>query len=199
METKELSGNKKVNDEDPVKKRENAIGEVLNTNSNIPEKDKEKFKGLFKEILIEGKSPKDAMGYDDKMMEFIYKYGYQLHQAGRFTEAMEAFKLLSLLDITQPNYSVALGSCYMHLKEYPAAINAFAVALAVELNDPYPAMQMAECYLKMNDKYAALFMFDLAYIRASKNEMYNTVTERLSLTMETLKQELMKESKNKSA
>lgn len=159
----------------------------------IPEDKKEKFEEFFRKILFENQLPRDALGMTDEMMEFIYGQGYKMYQSGQIKEAAEVFKMLALLNINEAKYSIALGVCYVQQKNWDYAIRVFATAMFIDQYDPYPAMQMAECYLKLGDRYSALNMFTIAFERAVQNPLYETIAERLVLTIETLDKTLKDE------
>jgi len=162
---------------------------------DIPDNKRGLFDNLLKKIVIDKQSPKEAMGFTDDIVDLIYQQGYKQYQAGRYKNAAEAFKLLALLDMRKAMYSIALGACYVQMKDLNSAIAAYAVASTVDLNDPYAPSQLAECYLKLNNRYAALYSFGLAYQRALKNPQFSTMAERIKLTMETLSHELREEAK----
>src|SRR5262245_6805048 len=82
---------------------------------------------LADKILRQGMLPKDAIGLDDVAMEGIYAQAYRLYNTGKYLEASQLFRILTMLNTTEPKYTLGLAACFHMVKEYKNAAQTYTM------------------------------------------------------------------------
>lgn len=147
---------------------------------------------VMDKLLKTGVMPKEELGYNDEKMEEIYGQAYRLYNTGKYSDAMQLFRLLLILDSTESKYYLGLASCFHMLKEYENAVKVYSIAGIVDPNTPVPHFHASDCYIQMNDKASAILMLELAVLRSGDKPEYQILKDRALLTIESLKKEIAK-------
>lgn len=153
---------------------------------DAPQEEQEKCVEMLNQIVKEGKSPKDVLGYTPEILNNMYGQAYNLYITGNYRKSSLIFNLLSLLDDTNPAYFFGLASCYHMEKKYKEAIDAYAVSYLLDVTDPLPSFHMADCYLKMNNNPLAYLNLSLTVFLAGDKPEYATLKQRADLMRETV-------------
>ncbi|MBA3957381.1 MAG: SycD/LcrH family type III secretion system chaperone [Parachlamydiaceae bacterium] len=167
-----------------VLKAAEAIGEGVNPNII------DNFSEIMNTIFTTGKVPKDALGFNDERMSATYGQAYRLYNTGKFAEASYLFRLLVILDSTDPKYYLGLGACFHMLKEYAAAVQVYMACGVMDGNSPIPFFHASDCYTQLRDKASTLLMLEMAVKRAGDKPEYQVLKERALLTIQNLKKEI---------
>lgn len=156
---------------------------------------KEKIKD-FQQVAAKavqgGMMPKDMMGLSDAMVEGIYGQAYRLYNTGKYKDASQLFRLLIMLNSTEPKYAMGLAACFHMLKEYKNAVSTYAICGVIDPENPIPHYHASDCYIHMNDPVSALIALEMAVKRAGDKVEYQTLKDRALLTIESLKKEIAK-------
>lgn len=145
---------------------------------------------VLKQLLEHGIKPKDVMGLNDALVEGIYGQAYRLYNTGKYKDAIQLFRLLMMLNATEPRYTMGLAACYHMLKEYDNAVGAYALCSTIDPGNPIPYYHVSDCYIKLNDKHSALLSLEFALRRVGEKPEYATIKDRIIRSIETLKKEI---------
>ena len=112
-------------DQHQIKKATEEIGAHM-------DKQKGQTKSLMSKVVQRGTRPQDIMGLSDAMVEGIYGQAYRLYNTGKYRDASQLFRLLIMLNSTEPKYAMGFAACFHMLKEYKSAADAYALAALVD-------------------------------------------------------------------
>jgi type III secretion system low calcium response chaperone LcrH/SycD len=171
-------------DQRQIKKATEELGIVLNK-----EKTKD-FQNIAAKAVQQGVMPKDMLGLSDAMVEGIYGQAYRLYNTGKYKDACQLFRLLIMLNSTEPKYVMGLAACFHMLKEYKNAVSSYAMCGVIDPNNPIPHYHASDCYIHLNDPVSAVIALEMAIKRAGETPAYQMIKDRALLTVNSLKQEL---------
>lgn len=169
-----------------IKKATEELGATLSK-----EKSKD-LKNVAAKVVNEGAIPKDILGLSDAMVEGIYGQAYRLYNTGKYKDASQLFRLLIMLNSTEPKYAMGLAACFHMLKEFKNAVSTYAICGVIDPENPIPHYHASDCYLHLQDPVSALIALEMAVKRAGDKPEYQTLKDRAMLTIESLKQEVNK-------
>lgn len=138
----------------------------------------------------ECKAVKDTLGISDETAEGIYGQAYLLYNTGRYKDAGEIFRLLVMMNSTEPKYLIGLAACYHMMKEYQSASSTYNLASIVDPDNPIPFFHASDCYLQLGDKVSAASMLEMAIKRAGEKPQFATLKQRAEITLGTIKKEI---------
>lgn len=163
-----------------IKKGIEDIGEELKE-----EKGKD-YSDLIEKVLKKSLMVKDMLGMSDAMVEGIYSQAYRLYNNGKYREAVHLFRLLIMLNSTEPKYLMGLAACFHMLKEYKAAVETYALCSILDQENPLPSFHSSDCYLQIKDIPSAIVSLNLAVKRAKGKMEYKILHDRCVITLEGL-------------
>jgi type III secretion system low calcium response chaperone LcrH/SycD len=143
-------------------------------------------------LLLKGCPVKDVLGMTNEHIEAIYGYGYQLYANGKYDEAIEIFKNLVVIDVSNYKCSFALAAAHQQKKSFLKAAQLYVIASIINPADPLPFYYSSECYLELNDTMSAIISLEEAIKKAKKDPQYAALGKRCKLIQDTLKEELAK-------
>lgn len=164
-----------------------AVGEI---GTGIKEGKKEQMQATIQQSTRKGVSPKDALGLTDAMVEGIYGQAYRLYNTGKFRDASQLFRMLIMINSTEPKYVMGLAACFHMLKEYKNAANTYAILGVIDSESPISFYHASDCYIQMKDPYSAIMVLEMAVKRAGEKPEFHTLKDRALLTIESLKKEI---------
>lgn len=139
-------------------------------------------------------SLKSLSGVSDEKEETVYAQAYLLYNSGRYNDAIEIFRVLIMLNTSEPKYMMGLAACFHMMKAYDAAISTYTLVSFLDPDNPIPYFHTSDCALQLGDKLSAMVALQMAIKRADKPE-FKTLRERAEITMSGLKKEVTKESR----
>jgi type III secretion system low calcium response chaperone LcrH/SycD len=163
---------------------------VQQTGERIGQKRGEAFSQMTNKALQKGASIKDVLGIADASIESVYGQAYLLYNTGRYRDAAEIFRLLIMLNSTEPKYLMGLAACYHMLKEYLSAASTYNLVSIIDPNNPIPYFHASDCYIHTGDKTAAAVMLEMAVKRAGDKPEFATLLQRAAITLDALKKEI---------
>lgn len=143
-------------------------------------------------VVKKGLAPKDLIGMSDSMVEGVYGQAYRLYNTGKYKDSAQLFRLLIMLNATEPKYSMGLAACYHMLKGFESAVQVYAICALLDPENPVPHYHSSDCYLQMGDKVSAMMALQMALKRAENKPQYATLRDRTILTIESLQKEIDK-------
>ena len=130
------------------------------------------------------------------MVEGIYGQAYRLYNTGKYKEAAQIFRLLIMINSTEPKYAMGLAACFHLMKDYKSATNTYSLIGIIDPQNPIPFYHSSDCFMQMGDQASALVMLEMAIKRAGEKPEFRTLKDRAILTAESLKKELAKMQAN---
>jgi len=143
---------------------------TLQTGKFIQEKLGPDFGNIGGSGVKKGSSIKDILGISDDSAEAIYGQAYLLYNTGRYRDAAEIFRLLIMMNSTEPKYLMGLGACYHMLKEYHSAAITYMLVSAIDVESPFPYFHASDCYIQIGDKVSGALMLEMALKRSGEKK-----------------------------
>lgn len=154
------------------------------------------YQGPLKEAVQKaakkGASPKDALGLTDAMVEGVYGQAYRLYNTGKYKEAIQIFRLLLMINSTEPKYAMGLAACFHMSKDYKSAINTYSIVGIIDPENPISFYHASDCFMQIGDPASALISLEMAIKRAGEKPEFKTLKDRATLTAESLKKDVLK-------
>lgn len=149
----------------------------------------DQLKNVVNDAGKKGDTILNAGGMSPQMVEGIYGQAFRLYNTGKYRDAGQLFRLLIMLNSSEPKYTMGLAACFHMLKEYKSAVEMYMVCSVLDPENPIPHYHASDCYIQMKSLMSALISLEMAVKRANKPE-YQTLKDRALLTIESLKKEL---------
>lgn len=149
--------------------------------------EKPKYEEVLIKIFGEHVKPKDAMGFSNETIEYIYSYGYRLYNNGNYKKAADVFAMLLVLDPTDSRFPLALGACNHRLKNWAEAVQNYYLAGVLEATSPLPFYYIFDCYIQNNFLQEAALCLEEVIKRAGNQEAYAKIKQKSKLLLEGLK------------
>lgn len=166
------------------KLREMIKSAVTKMGPEVSKEEKKEYAKLYIKIFEKGMSPKEAMKFSEPEMSMIYSYAYYLFNGGKYAEACELFKMLFILDPTEPGLATALGVCHHRMKAYELALICYMMAAQIDIFDPVPLFYAYDCYMNTNDPESAIFCLYNVMGRAQHDDRYSKLYDKASAIIE---------------
>lgn len=174
-----------------IKKAAEEIG------AKVGEGKSDSLKATLKKATTKGTSPKDVLGLTDAMVEGIYGQAYRLYNTGKYKEAIQIFRMLLMINSTEPKYALGLAACLHMKKEYSAAVAAYTLVSTMDPLNPIPFYHTADCFIKMADPFSAILALEAAIKKSGEKPEYKTLKDRATLMLEGLKKDVAKATQAK--
>jgi len=165
------------------------------TGTKIKEERAGSIKSAIENAARKGTSPKDALGLTDAMVEGVYGQAYRLYNTGKYKEAIQIFRLLLMINSTEPKYAMGLAACFHMMKDYKTAADTYSIVGIIDPESPIAFYHASDCFMQMGDPISALISLEMAIKRAGEKPEFHTLKDRATLTVESLKKEAEKNSK----
>jgi len=141
-----------------------------------------------------GLNLKILSGVSDEKEEAVYSQAYLLYNSGRYKDAIEIFRVLIMLNSTEPKYMMGLAACFHLMKAYDAAISSYTLVSFLDPENPIPYFHTSDCALQLGDKMGAMVALQMAIKRAENKPEFKTLKERAEITLNGLKKDVSQES-----
>ena len=126
----------------------------------------EKVKKIL-EGVMSGKPVYESCGLGPKDVEAVYSVGYTYYQVGRFEEAEDLFRFVTVMDSLDPKYGYALASTLQAERKFEEADKVYCALAPIDITNPAIYNGIAECRIARGDKSGARDAFE-ALIKAVK-------------------------------
>lgn len=167
-----------------IKKAAAAMGASMKSKEESP------FKAIIDRVGKEGKTPKDVLGLTDAMIEGIYGQAYRLYNTGKYKDAGRIFRLLLMLNASEPKYAMGFAACFHMAKEYHPAVDAYMLAANLDPGSPIPFFHASDCYIQLKDPISAMVSLQMVVKRSGDKPEYKTIKDRALMSIEGLKKEI---------
>lgn len=170
--------------------KENVKKAIQKTGENLQKTTTEGFNQVTNKALKNSGLIKDIIGLSDESAESIYSQAYLLYNTGKYKDAAELFRLLIMLNATEPKYTMGLAACFHMMKEYEGAASAYSLVSIVDAENPIPYFHASDCYIQMGDRGSAIVALEMAVKRAGEKPEFTMLKERALITLQALKKEV---------
>ena len=160
------------------------------------EEKKEHAKLLLK-IFEKGIDPYKAMKLADEDIAQAYLFAYRLFNSGRFDEAAEVFKMLTLLAPMEAGFAVSLGVCYHKLHKFEDAIRSYLLGALTDLTDPVPYFYAYDCFLNLNDIISAGIMLSNVVTKCGDDPKYAKLKDRATILLDGIEKDIAEKKHKK--
>lgn len=174
----------KGNQKEGAKKAMEQLGEDL---GNEHGKD---FEHLSQQVLAQQAIPKKIVGMSDAMVEGLYSQAYRLYNTGKYKDATQLFRLLIMMDSTEPKFVMGMAACFHMMKEYTNAVSMYALCGVIDPENPVPHYHSSDCYIQMKDNISAIISLEMAIKRAGDKPEFKALADKALITIESLKKGL---------
>lgn len=179
---------KELTDEQQVEK---LINEHLKRFKGKLTKDEmEMQRDALKQVFIEGKAPRHAMGISPDMMNLLYTFGFNSYNAGQYADAKQSFEMLNFLEPLSPKYLMGLAATHHKLKEYEKAVELYFTLVLVDEESPVPYFHIADCYEQLDNPGGVLLGLGGAISRCGMDQRFAKLKGRCYTMMKKCKQEM---------
>lgn len=103
---------------------------------------------VFYKFISHKISVADLAGLSKKKLGRLAEVGYVKYKYGRYQEALEIFKTLSVLESATPYYHTALGGVYQKLGQFVDSVVSYTHAIRLNPRDVCPHVNRGEIYLR---------------------------------------------------
>ena len=123
--------------------------------------------------------------FSTESLAAIYAIAYELYKNGKYEEAKQCFRFLTLTNSFERKYWMGLAATYQMLKSYSEAIECYSAAALQDFTDPYVHCHAADCFFHMGNIAKAKEALNSAIMTAKNHlELHEALIIRLELLSE---------------
>jgi type III secretion system low calcium response chaperone LcrH/SycD len=134
---------------------------------------------------------KDMLGISEESIESLYSQAYLLYNTGRYRDAIQVFRLLTMLNPMESKYTMGLAASLHMLKEYKGSAAMYTLVSILDPENPIPHYHASDCYIQMGDKLSSLAMLEMAIKKSGSKVEFSALKKRAEITLDAIKKELM--------
>lgn len=123
--------------------------------------------------------------FSEESLSALYAMGYELYRNGKYEDAKNFFRILTLADSFERKYWMGLAACLQMLKDYNNAIESYSAAAIQDPSDPYAHWHAADCYFQLGNLSKAKEALESALITAQDHENADVLIPKFQLIAET--------------
>jgi type III secretion system low calcium response chaperone LcrH/SycD len=128
---------------------------------------------------------KEAMpSFNEEHYEAFYAIAYDFYDNGKYREAVNYFRFLTMVDHMSKKHWVGLAASLQMMKEYEKALNAYVLVALIDHEDPYIPFYAAECCFSFGDIQRGLEALDSADQLAAGDDKYKGLRNQLAALRE---------------
>ena len=120
-------------------------------------------------------------------LERFYAFAFELYRNGKYLEAKQFFRFLTMLNGLERKFWMALGACHQMLKEFQPALDCYSIAAVQYPDDPAVHQYAADCFFALGEKERAMRTLHSS-ITAAKKKGDTSLVERLTLIQQAWKE-----------
>ena len=143
--------------------------------------DQEKTTAFVARLAARGetkKSLQEELGLTNETLLHCYQCATHLHEKHSFSEAVDVFSVLTLLQPLASSFWVGLGVCEEMRGEYHSSLLAYVMALDVNHEDRTPALLAAQILVRLGETNRAKDLLDQALSTAGKGKKYTEFRDK---------------------
>lgn len=163
----------------------------------MTEKEKVLYREALEKIYVQGKSLQEALGFDDKIMLFLYQQAYQLYKSGNYEKAEGYFYTLMKLNPRDVRYIIGFADCKVKRKKFNEASWAYTSFALTDLLNPIPYYYQADIMQQLGEHEGAYKLFSTVVNLCGDDPKYSLFKERADLQVKALEPLVHKEGAKK--
>lgn len=132
----------------------------------------------FLETPENGRSP---LPFCADSLKALYGIAYELYRNGKYEEAKDVFRFLTLADSFERKHWLGLAACFQMKKNYAEAIECYSTAAIQDPSDPYVHWHAADCFFHLGNHTKAKEALESATITAKGNQAHAALIPKLEL------------------
>jgi type III secretion system low calcium response chaperone LcrH/SycD len=138
---------------------------------------------LTEELLDQLESSQISLGdgLSEDAIKALYALAYAKYQQGKYEDAKQCFRFLTLQHSFDKRYWMGLAACHHKLKNYQQAIEYYSVVALQDYDNPYIHFHAAECYFADNQPEQGLLALNSAITTAEKSPSHQSLLAQLKL------------------
>jgi type III secretion system low calcium response chaperone LcrH/SycD len=121
-------------------------------------------------------------------LEALYTLAYDFYSNGKYQDAQECFRLLTLSNSLERRYWMGLGACCQLLKQYREALDCYSAAAFQDSSDPHVHRHAADCLFHLGEIQEAREALNSALAAAKNNPSHHALIPQLTLLADTWSQ-----------
>jgi type III secretion system low calcium response chaperone LcrH/SycD len=169
------------------------VGELIDKQvalhaENLSAEEVEMQKKALKEVIIEGKTPAEAMNLPEDFSKLLYKQAYDLYNLGLYQDANHIFRVLCLLEPGSPRYQMGLAATNHQLGKYEIAAAMYFAAYFIDPT-PIPLYYISDCFIKINEPGASYFVLKMAVDACGEQTQFQKLKNRCYMMMKQMQEE----------
>lgn len=124
---------------------------------------------------------KPPLSLSPESIQSLYATSFRLYNSGKYEDAKNFFRILTLSDPHQRRFWTGLAACYKMLKSYSEAIECYSVAAIQDPTDPFVHAHAADCYHALGNCQQAIGALESAIEMAKSNTEHRALVSKLDL------------------
>ncbi len=101
------------------------------------------------DYMARGGTIKDLRNMNQSQLDVIYQVAFARLNSGQFSDALQMFRHLCLLDHTRYVYFLGLGMAQYQLGDYAQAGATLAHGEKLDASDPRASLMLAHCFIEL--------------------------------------------------
>ncbi len=170
--------------------RQEVRAEIERLGDKIPPKARQLVEDAVVKIKVDHVQPKEALGLSPAILEKVYRYAYNLFQAGKYQESLRVFEWLRDMDIANPRYWFAIAACYHYSKNYLDAAANYIICSYWDSLDPVPCFHLYDCFMKADYPLSAFSALQETLILADEKPQYAALKNKAQTELHNLEEYL---------
>lgn len=123
----------------------------------------------------------DFPPFSSDSLEALYGTAFELYRNGKYEDAADVFRFLTLSNSFERKYWIGLAACHQMNKHYAEAIECYSIAAIQDPTDPYAHLHAAECFFHMGQKTKAKEALASAAATAKDSPVHAALMPKLEL------------------
>ncbi len=122
--------------------------------------------------------------------EGLYQYAYRFYENGKYQDAINFFRFLTLVGTQVKKHWVGLGAAQQMNKQYQDAIHSYSIAAILDVKDPYIHVYAADCFFAVEDISHGIDALNAAQKIVEKSKKYKKLLPELTILREAWEKRL---------
>jgi type III secretion system low calcium response chaperone LcrH/SycD len=125
---------------------------------------------------------------DPRLIDHVYAMAYHHYENGKYGEAINLFRFLTLFDLQARRNWIGLGASQQMQKEYDEAIKSYTFAALMDDRDPYVFLYIAHCWIAKGEIALGLQALNSVELAVDGQKKYQSLLNQVELLREAWSQ-----------
>lgn len=132
----------------------------------------------------EGEAASQSAEEVRSLLEELYALGYHFYDNGKYSQAVDVFRLLTTLDNHNSTYWMGFAAAQQMMQKYEEALEAYSVAGLLDPQNPYIHFHASVCCFTQGDVGRGLLALGEAVSLVEREEKHRELLPHLKLLKE---------------